>query len=267
MDRMQQIIRSLFNRLAEILPDLAIAASILIAGVLIAFLFARLTWFCIERFKSTKSSILPGWFPLLHLQQLGHGLARGVFWITILIFIIFSSQVFGFNVIDHWMMLASSYLPKLIGAFAVLIAGVLVSRIVGDVVSRSGKTAGIQAASRFGYIIYIAGVTVTILVAIQQIGIEIEFLTTGVLVVLACLLAGGALSFGIGSAPVVTNILAAFYARKNIKTGANIIIDGIEGRVVDISTTSFVLECKSGRLIIPARRFNEAVVEVLHDRA
>ncbi|MDZ7830131.1 MAG: hypothetical protein U5L07_00100 [Desulfobacterales bacterium] len=240
---------------------------ILIAGVLIALFFARLTWFCIERFKSTKTSFLPGWFPLRHLQQFGHGLARGVFWITILIFIVFSAQVFGFNVIDHWVVLASSFLPKLIGAFAVLIAGVLVSRVVGDLISRSGKTAGIQAASRFGSIIYIAGVTVTILVSIEQIGIEIEFLTTGVLVILACLLAGGALSFGIGSAPVVTNILAAFYARKNIKTGTHIIIDGIEGRVVDISTTSFVLECKSGRFIVPARRFNEAVVEVLHDKA
>jgi len=267
MDKILQVKNSLFLGLEGVLPDLILAASILVIGIIVAFLLEQLVWFCIKRMKSSRSSHLPSWLPSLHLQELGLGLARGVFWITILVFIIFSSEVFGFNVIDHWVLLASSYLPKLIGAFAVLIAGILASKIVSDLISRSGRRAGIEGASRFGSIIYVTGVTVTVLIAIQQIGIEIEFLTTGVLVIIASLLTGAALSFAIGSAPIVTNILSSFYARKNIKIGANVSIEGVQGKVVDLTVTSLVLECETGRLIIPAKRLNEAVVEVLYDKA
>ena len=191
MNKIQLIAKRLAEGLEDFLPNLALAGSTLLLGVLIAFALKRLTWLCVNKIASSTSTRLPAWVPSLRSQRLADSVARGIFWLTILIFVVLSSEIFGFDVVDHWVRLAAAYLPKIIGAFAVLITGILISRIVRDVISRSGKTAGIDAAPRFGVICYVVGVSVTVLITIKQVGIEIEFLTTGVLVVLACLLAGG----------------------------------------------------------------------------
>jgi small-conductance mechanosensitive channel len=101
--------------------------------------------------------------------------------------------------------------------------------------------------------------------AINQVGIDIQFLTNLVIIVIAALLFGAALAFGIGASTSVSNILGSFYLQKSYKEGNRVKIADIEGIIVKISPTEVHIKTKSGRVIVPAKTFNEAHSELLNE--
>jgi small-conductance mechanosensitive channel len=108
------------------------------------------------------------------------------------------------------------------------------------------------AARRLGRLAEIGVWVGTTLVAIEQLGIEISFLKATLTVVLAALLGGAALSFGLGGQRVAANILSAHYVQKLYQVGQTIRLDGIEGRIARITETTVILESEEGEVAIPA---------------
>ena len=70
---------------------------------------------------------------------------------------------------------------------------------------------------------------IVVIVVLQQMGIESQILTDIFVYVVAILLAGLALAFGLGGRGVVRNVLAGFYAREMYALGDTIAIDEAEG--------------------------------------
>ncbi|HTU59917.1 MAG TPA: hypothetical protein VMF89_15805, partial [Polyangiales bacterium] len=97
----------------------------------------------------------------------------------------------------------------------------------------------------------------TALVAIEQLGIDISFLKSTLLIVLGGLLTGAAIAFGVGGRDLVANILSAHYVHRLYQVGQTVRVDGVEGRIVRIAETSVILECAEGDVSIPARVFSD----------
>ena len=98
---------------------------------------------------------------------------------------------------------------------------------------------------------------ITIIIAIDQIGVDITFLTSLLYIVLATLLFGAAMAFGLGAKTSVSNILASYYIHRTYSEGNIIRIGEHEGRIIKITSTSVFLETESGQVIIPTKDFNE----------
>ena len=96
-----------------------------------------------------------------------------------------------------------------------------------------------------------------IIIAINQVGIDISFLTSLTYILLASLLFGAAMAFGMGAKASVSNILASYYIARNYSEGNLIRIGEHEGRIIKITSTSVYLESDAGQVIIPAKDFNE----------
>jgi len=117
--------------------------------------------------------------------------------------------------------------------------------------------AGISNSYALGEITRYIILVITIIIAINQIGIDISFLTHLLYIVLAALLFGAALAFGLGAKTSVSNILASYYISRTYSEGNIIRIGEHEGRIIKITSTSVFLETESGQVIIPAKEFNE----------
>jgi hypothetical protein len=75
------------------------------------------------------------------------------------------------------------------------------------------------------------------------------------MIVLAALLGGAALAFGLGSRGVMENILAAHYVRQLYDIGQIVRIDGAQGRVLKLTATAVVLQTDEGEVVVPAQEF------------
>ena len=92
---------------------------------------------------------------------------------------------------------------------------------------------------------------------VDQLGVESRFLTLTITVVIAALIGGAALAFGLGSRTTVSNIIAAHYLRQVYRVGQTVKIRDLYGRIAEITPTAVLLDGPEGRVLVPAKDFSE----------
>jgi hypothetical protein len=180
---------------------------------------------------------------------------RAVFWTVMLGFLMSATELLGLPLVTTWVNGIAAWLPKLLVAIVVLVAGIALGRLVRRAVAQGAQGAGISYSARLGGLAQIAVVGATVLVAAEQLGVEVSFVTSVLMIVLACLLGGAALAFGLGSRGVVENILSGHYVRQLYQVGHLVRIDGVEGRVLRLTPTAVVLSTDDGEVVVPAQEF------------
>ena len=81
----------------------------------------------------------------------------------------------------------------------------------------------------------------------------------------ASLLAGFAIAFGLGAKTLVSNLISAYYIREHIEPGQKIRIGELEGIVLEVSSTTIILNTSAGRTSVPTSRYQEENMTVLVD--
>jgi len=89
--------------------------------------------------------------------------------------------------------------------------------------------------------------------------LDVDFLSTLIVVITGTLFAGAALAFSLGARTLVANLLGAQYSRKHCRIGERLKLGDIEGEVVEITQMSIVLDTGNGRAVVPAKLFQELV--------
>jgi len=92
---------------------------------------------------------------------------------------------------------------------------------------------------------------------IEQIGIDVTFVTTMIAIVLGVVLAGFSLAFGLGARQSVANLIAARSLRRHFALGQRARFGSIEGEIVEFTPTSVILSTLEGRVHVPASQFDE----------
>ena len=183
---------------------------------------------------------------------------RTLYWIVVVIAVMAATEMLGLPVVTAWLSGVASYLPRVAVAVVIAAFGTIAGRAARYMVATAASTAQLPAAQRLGRLAQITIVTATALIAIEQLGIEISFLKTALLLVLAALLAGAALAFGLGGQHLVANILAAYYVQKLYQVGQTVRLEGIEGRITRITETAVIIDSKDGEVAVPAREIAES---------
>jgi hypothetical protein len=81
--------------------------------------------------------------------------------------------------------------------------------------------------------------------------------------VLGSTFGGVALAFGLGARTAVSNIIGSHYMRQLVRVGQTVRLGAVQGEIEAITPTSIVLRSAEGRVIVPAKAFNEAVSTLL----
>jgi len=180
-----------------------------------------------------------------------------VFWVVFLFFITAASSVFGFKMFTGWLDQFISHLPNILAGVLIVGAGFVLGNLARDGVVASMGAAPPRQRELLGRIVQIFIATLFVIVGVDQVGIDIDIVTTVVGIAFGGLLFGLALGFGLGFKTVASNLIATRYLKSDYEIGNLVRIDEIEGEIIDLTFTSVVLDTADGRMIVPARLFTE----------
>ena len=149
------------------------------------------------------------------------------------------------------------YIPNIIAAILIVFSALILGNLISDMLLSLGRRTGVKYSTTLIKTIRFVILLLAVVIALDQIGVEISLLINIIDIVLAALLFGGALAFALGARTSVSNILACYYLRKRYKEGDEIQIGKTRGIIIKIDTTNVVMDNEIGQITIPAKIFNE----------
>ena len=251
------------EQVLDILPKMVGALVIMAAGLVLAFLLR----FLVRRLVRGLDRLIPSRVIQTSLRRLGmqrpasEVIGGVVYWTVLIFFLTAATETLGLPVVTTWFSSIAMYLPRILSAVLIGFAGLIGGILLRDLIVTA--TAGVTYGRTLGRLVQVATLLVSLLVAVDQTGINIAFLTTVVITLLAALLFAAALAFGLGARVTVSNILASHYLQKAYTVGQRVKIGEWEGEIVQITATAVVLESGVGRALVPARMFSETASVLL----
>jgi len=186
-----------------------------------------------------------------------------VYWVVLLFFVTAATQVLGLQTFTEWLARLLEYLPTLAAGVLIVVAGYVLAGFVADLVLATATR--LQAAQRTALARLAQGATLVaaILVGADQIGIRVTWIAILAAVVIAAVLGGVTIAVSLGARGYVANLIGAHYLRQAFEVGQRVRVSGFEGRIVEVSATSLVLETKEGRVVLPGRVYHDEPIVLL----
>jgi len=183
--------------------------------------------------------------------------SKGLFWLLVLLTVIAALRILGvggFSVLADEVV---AWVPKVVIALAIVGAGHLVGLVSRGLVSRLGPA--LPADSPIPRLVHASAVLVALVMALQQLGIDITFITQLMVVLLGITAGGMVLAFALGARQHVANLIGRSELGR-YSVGERIRVDGQEGEILEIHRTGVDLATGEGRVTVPASRFSEQSV-------
>lgn len=185
-----------------------------------------------------------------------------VYWVIILLFFVTASDTLGWTVVSSSISDLISYLPQLFSAIVIFVIGFYIASFVKKGLKGVLESLSISSShiiSGFAFYMILVIITIT---ALDQAGIDIAILTSNVTIIVGGIVLAFAVSFGIGSRDVLSNILSSFYTRKTFEVGQSISLEGVAGTIEKIDNTSCIIKTTGGMTVIPVKRLLNEKVEI-----
>jgi small-conductance mechanosensitive channel len=243
------------------LPNILGAVGLLLGGWLLALLLQRLSARVTRRFDGlARRSHVDGALQRIGVHRpLSEVVGAFVFWTVFLFFVAGATEAFGLPVLSTWLTGVAFFLPRIAAALLVLLAGVLIANFARDAVLAASATANVAYGEALAHIVRTVLLSVAVLIAVNELGIEVTILTVTLGVVLGATFGGVALAFGLGARTAVSNIIGSHYIRQIIRVGQTVRLGVVQGEVEAITPTAIILRNGDGRVIVPAKEFSETV--------
>ena len=259
------VLQNIVAQAQAYLPKILAAILVLIVG----WLLARMVRFLVVRIVERLDQL---WQRLIskrsHVQLQPrhpptHMVGELIYWLSMLFFITMATEILGLNIFAVWLKQIVTYLPLAITGLLIVLVGFVVSSLARDVVTSATLSAGLSHGDLLARTVQVVILLTAVVLGIDQIGIDMLFLTVIAGVALAALLGGIALAFGLGARHHVSNIIAANQLRQVYQVGDLVCVGDIEGRIVDIMVSRVIIDTEKGAVDIPAKIFDEQVTTII----
>lgn len=180
-----------------------------------------------------------------------------VFWVVLLFFVTAATQVLGLSAFTEWLAGVVNYVPTLFVGALIVVAGFLLSRLARDLISATSASTGRKQRELLGRTVQVIILVTALLVGADQIGIEVTFLVIIAAVSGGTMAASVALALSLGARNYVANLIGGHHLRQTFSVGQHVKVAGFEGRILEFTPVSVVLETAEGRVTLPAKVFGE----------
>jgi hypothetical protein len=252
LNDLNTILHSLKEGLLELIPNILI--SLVVFGI--GYLLARLVKYLMTRLIRYLGTAISRRIRGVNLEEAATFIGIAFFWLILFSTVLLITDILGLRVLTTWFESILQYTPNLLAAILIIFAAVILGNFIATLVSNLGNKFGLEYGPTLGRIAQSIILFTAIVIAIDQIGIEVTFLINIIDIVLAALLFGAALAFGLGARDSVSNILASYYVRKMYKAGDYIQVGSVKGTIIKIDSTHVLLENESGQMSVPSKSFN-----------
>ncbi len=190
--------------------------------------------------------------------------AKIVYYLMMLIFVMTAVGVLDMPILADLIQDIIKFVPNLIAAFVILIAGLLLADTLKNLVATTCKSLGMPSANIIAsFVFYFVFINVLI-VALSQAQINTDFFAQNI----SILIAGGVLAFSIGygfaSKDLVASFLASYYTKDKLNIGDKVTVNGVTGKITDLDKSSVTLETGDRYVIIPLNKILQDNIEIHH---
>lgn len=260
LNTMDTLLRTAFERAStqvlNLLPQAVLAALILLAGIVAA---SFVYFVCMRIFAIFAVDKIAAKTPLNRvLQRIGihktvsQIIALLFFWTTILFTLVFASELLDLPQVSHVLAIITRFIPQLIAALLLLVGGMILARFLQTIARQAIEHLDIGYERFAGQVVYIIILIFAIIAASEQLGFDLSFLTTNVLLAIFAILLITGIGFVIAARSVLENIVACYELKSHITIGDMIEIDNLRGSVKSLTFTSVILEHSDKRTVLPA---------------
>ena len=265
LDALDQRISALVQLLIERVPDLVGALLMVLLGWLVARLVragirglgTRINRGLDQMLRAERASRLRVSPTMLRL------IGTAAFWIILLLFLAFATDLAGLTGVAEWLRSVLRYLPTLLFGVMIIVAGHLIGLLVRDLLLEALASAQVEQRELVSRLAQTATFLTALIIGMHQVGVNVSFVTQVIAVALGSVLLAFSLAFGLGARGLVANLIGTHYLRRQFQPGARIRLGEIEGEILEITPTNVVIETADGRAHIPAYRFSEQVATLL----
>lgn len=252
------------TELGGFLPRLGGALVLLIVGLMVAALVGRLARRALEKLGADGLAERWGISRVLERAGLGPSISKllgRVLRIALSLVVIFAAlSLTGLQFLSDALNQAVLFLPKLLAAGALVLAGVVLGGFAREWVDRLAYQMDLPLP--LGRIAQVAVVGVFAITAAAQIAVSSAILMVLVALLVAAVGATFALAFGLGGREVARELSAGRYLRTAYRTGQVISFGEVHGRIESIDTAATVLRTENGTVRVPNNMLLGSVVTV-----
>lgn len=170
---------------------------------------------------------------------------------VLVIAVIIAVRLLDIEQLSRWLDAALAYAPRFVVGLFIIGIGNVVGALLRNLTASMTRDGDADAVGP--RLVHVTIVVVAVVTGLQQMGIDISFITQLAMILLAALVGGLSLAFAFGARQYVANLMAqpelARYA-----TGERLRIDDDDGVIVEIHRTGLTLATEEGLVAIPAAR-------------
>jgi small-conductance mechanosensitive channel len=266
--QLETTVQEVSANIVAALPSIAAALLLLLVGIFAARLVRSLTLKLLHLLNLFLEQVLSGRTRAVVFFSAGitRLVASILYWIILFIFVTAALDTAGLTGVSAWLERIVDFLPGIVTGGLIILLGYILAGLVRDVTLAAAHSAEFTEAVVISRLAQAITLVTALIIGLQQIGIDVSFLTTILGISSAALLFGFALAFGLGARTLVSNLIAAHHLRDILEPGQTIRIRDWEGTVLEVSPTAVILDTEQGRTTIPAKLYQEeAVVTLLAD--
>lgn len=249
------------EQIVDILPEAVFAVIIVIIGWLGASI---LTMICKRVLNFFAIDKLVGKTPLDRiLKNIGFHksiteiIAMLVFWMTILFTLVFASEALHLQQISDALAAVTRYIPQVIAALLIIVFGMLLARFLQMLSEQTISRMEIAYDKTIGKVVHIVVMVFVILAAIEQLGLDLSFITTNVVIVLSAVLLVAGIGLVISARAALENMLICQHLKQRLAIGDDVELGEVRGEVAGFSLSEVILTTSTGEVVIPAAQFSK----------
>ncbi|WP_299162746.1 hypothetical protein [uncultured Tenacibaculum sp.] len=174
-------------------------------------------------------------------------------WFLILTFVMAGSNIFGINVISEGIQSFFAYLPKLLTALGIFVAGAYLGTIVKKAIQSMFKSFEISGGNLVGNIAFYLIVIFLSITALDQAGVDTSLIKSNLTLIIGSILLAFTIAFGLGARDAVSRLLFGYYSRKNIGIGEKVVIGDVVGVVTAIDNICLTVTTDEGKVVLPIK--------------
>lgn len=174
-------------------------------------------------------------------------------WFMILVFVMIGAGIFKITAVSDGLKSFFSYLPNLITALGIFIAGAYLGTVVKKGIQGMFKSLEITGGNLVGNIAFYLIVVFLSITALDQAGVDTSVIKSNLTLVIGSVLLAFTIAFGLGARDAVARLLFGYYSRKNIAIGSIVRIGDVEGEVIAIDNICFTLKTSTENIIFPIK--------------
>ncbi len=259
IEQIQQAGYPLIEAFIGYLPNMAGAAALLVLGWFVSGLVRTAIVKLARAIVQLANRVLArgGDFRLkLSAPVLGL-FSKLLFWVVFLFFVNLAAHNLKLDAVSDWLDQVVNYLPTFVAGGVILVGGALLSVLARDVTFTAATTADLPQARLLGTLAQAGTLVTTLIIGLDQIGIDVSFLANLVVILVAALLGSLALAFGLGARLFISNVIGAHFLRQQYQPGQRMRMGPHEGTILEFTPTAVILATEEGRQILPAHLYSE----------